>query len=159
MKRTLLLIAAIFAFSSAPSLRAQEQKSTEAQPLNEAETKFKDLLNNVTLEGRWFPVNDGQIGEQKQDKYTIVSVAKVKGDSWIVNTRMKYGQREIVAPLPIQVKWAGDTAVIVVDNMAIPNGGTYSARVLFYGKTYAGSWAGGEKGGVLSGIITPNKDK
>jgi hypothetical protein len=71
---------------------------------------------------------------------------------------MKYGQREIIAPLPIQVKWAGDTAVIVVDNLSIPNGGTYSARVLFYGKTYAGSWSGGEKGGLLTGIITPNKD-
>jgi hypothetical protein len=40
-----------------------------------------------------------------------------------------------------------------VDNFTIPGGGTYNARVLIYNKTYAGTWNGGERGGLLSGLI------
>jgi hypothetical protein len=36
----------------------------------------------------------------------------------LIRTRIQYGERDFVAPLPVQVKWAGDTAVIVVDNLA-----------------------------------------
>jgi hypothetical protein len=141
-------------------IQAQDSKQSSADEkskpptLNESETKFKELLSNAVLQGRWCSIKDGEMGPEKQDKYTIVSIGKVKGDSWVVNTLMKYGDKEIVAPIPVEVKWAGDTPVIVVEKMAIPGGGTYSARVLFFGSTYAGSWTGGDHGGLLSGTIS-----
>jgi hypothetical protein len=50
--------------------------------------------------------------------------------------------------------------VIVVDNLTMPGGKrSYSARVLFYNHTYAGTWSGGEHGGLLSGIITNEKEE
>jgi hypothetical protein len=137
------------------AIHAQDQKP--AVPLTDAEKKFKDLLTDCTMDGRWYSVKGSEMGEEKQDKYQIVSVSKVKGDSWVITTKMKYGGREMSLPLPIEVKFAGDTPVIVVNNLMIPAGGTYSARVVFYQNTYAGSWTGGDHGGLLSGVITPNK--
>lgn len=60
--------------------------------------------------------------------------------------------------MPVQVKWAGDTPVLIVDNLAVPGGATYSARVMFYGKTYSGSWTGGTHGGLLHGVVTNAKE-
>ena len=166
MKRLALIFTALLMLTSSGRVSAQNSKpdssaqkpATATQTLNDAEQKFKEMLTNVTLDGRWCLVEKGKLGPEKQDKYSIVSVAKVKGDSWIVNARMKYGEREIVAPIPVEVKWAGDTAVLVVDKMTVPGGGTYSARVLFYEKTYAGSWTGGEHAGLLNGTISRNKE-
>ena len=59
-----------------------------------------------------------------------------------------------MAPIPVFVKWAGDTAVITLDNVGFPGGDSYSARVLIYGNTYAGSWSGGNHAGLLNGLIT-----
>jgi hypothetical protein len=64
---------------------------------------------------------------------------------------------DLVAPIPVQVKWAGDTPVIIVDNIAIPGGGSYSARLLIYEKTYAGTWSGGDHRGLMNGLITNGK--
>ena len=144
---------AIVLFLGALQLSAQEQPT-----LNEAETKFKELLTNCTMEGRWTPLEDGVLGEEKEEKYKIVSAAKVKGDTWVINAKMKYGEKEVTIPLPVEVKWAGTTPVLVVDDLQIPGGGNYWARVLFYENTYAGSWKGGNKGGLLSGIIVKNKE-
>jgi hypothetical protein len=52
------------------------------------------------------------------------------------------------------VAFAGDTPVIIVDNVGVPGGGTYSARVMIYEKTYAGTWNGGDHGGLLNGVIS-----
>lgn len=156
MKLAALLLAS-FALFLADAGRAQEPTPPSAATdaaLDPAETKFKELLTNATLTGRWAAVNDGELGPEKEDRYFIVSAAKVKDDSWIIQARMKYREQEIVVPIPVQVKWAGDTPVIIVDKLAIPGGGTYSARVLFYEKTYAGSWTGTRRGGLLNGIIT-----
>lgn len=137
------------------SLRAQDTKTVSAEEL---EAKFKAAMTAVTMSGRWCSVKDDVLGEEKEDKYTIVSVEKGNGDSWVINAKMQYGKREVVAPIPVQVKWAGDTAVIIVDKLAIPGpggyGGTaYSARVLVHENTYAGTWSGGNRAGLLKGVI------
>jgi hypothetical protein len=154
MKPILCAIFALLLFTCLEATVAQEG----APALNDAEKKFKELLTNATLDGTWNPIAEGEIGEQKKDKYTIVSAAKVKGDSWVINAKMKYGGREIVAPIPVEVKWAGDTAVVIVNNMQVPGGGTYTARVLFFEKTYAGTWSGGTHAGLLSGTISNKKE-
>jgi hypothetical protein len=138
---------------------AQETKTLSQEDL---EAKFKETMTAVTMSGRWCPIKDGILGEEKEDRYTIVSVEKGNGDAWTINAKMKYGNREVVAPIPVKVKWAGDAAVIVVDKLSIPGpagyGGTaYSARVLVHENTYAGAWSGGNRAGLLKGLITKDK--
>ena len=130
------------------------------------EATFKATLTKATLSGRWCAVlPDGKKSEgrlklspEKEDKYTIVGVSKLKGDSWLIRARIQYGKVDVVAPIPIQVKWAGDTPVIIVDKMSMPGGGTYSARVVVYENTYAGTWSGPDHGGLLNGVINHEKD-
>jgi hypothetical protein len=124
----------------------------------ELEAKFKATLTKATFSGRWCGIKDGKLTPEKEDKYTIVSVAKLGADTWIIHARIQYGDKDFVAPIPVQVKWAGDTPVITLDNVGIPGGNMYSARVLIYAKTYAGTWSGGDHAGLLNGIITNEQD-
>ena len=164
MKKTFLLLVSIGLLAAANSY-CEDQKppaaATKPTPSqDELEAKFKAMLTKATLSGRWAPIKDGALGAEKEDKYTIVSVGKVNGDSWVVNAKMKYGGNEFVAPIPVKVKWAGDTPVLIVDNLQIPGEhNAYSARVLFYEHTYAGTWSGGDHGGLLSGLITNEKEE
>ncbi len=124
----------------------------------ELEAKFKATLTKATLAGRWCSLKDGQLGPEKEDKYTIIGVNKVGGDVWLINARIQYGKQDITAPIPVQVKWAGDTPVIIVDDVGVPGSGTYSARVMIYDNTYAGTWTGGDHGGLMNGAITQQKE-
>jgi len=151
MKSNFLRLATVAAFLTA-SLQAQEPNRAEL------EAKFKEMMTGVTMSGRWCSVKDGVLGEQKNEKYTIVSAEKGNGDAWIINAKMRYGGQEIIAPIPVQVKWAGDAPVLVVDVLKIPgpsgySGNSYSARVLIYDNTYAGTWSGGNHTGLLKGVI------
>lgn len=125
----------------------------------ELEARFKATMTKATMSGRWCGIKDGKLTPEKEDKYTIVSVNKLGGEVWVVSARIQYGEKDFTVPLPVQVKWAGDTPVITVDEMAMPGGKTaYSARVLIYDHTYAGSWSGGDHGGLMNGIITNEKE-
>jgi hypothetical protein len=155
------LTIALFAAGSAS--RAQESKpAAPAKPKatqEELEAKFKATLTKATMSGRWCGIKDGKLTPEKEDKYTIVSVNKLGGEAWIINARIQYGDKDFTVPVPVQVKWAGDTPVITVDGMAMPGGKTaYSARVLVYDKTYAGTWSGGDHVGLMNGIITNDKE-
>jgi hypothetical protein len=110
------------------------------------------------MTGRWCSVSKGKLGPEKEDKYTIVSVSKLNGDSWIIRARIQYGKVDMVAPVPVKVKWAGDTPVIVVDNLSLGEA-SYSARILVYDQTYAGTWSGGDHGGLMNGVITNKKSE
>jgi len=124
----------------------------------ELEEKFKATLTRATLSGRWCSIQDGQLGSEKEDKYTILLITKLAPDSWLISARIQYGKADFVAPIPVQVKWAGDTPVLTLDNVGIPGGNSYSARVLIYEKTYSGTWSGGDHAGLLHGVITHEKD-
>src|SRR6185369_14785696 len=120
--------------------------------------KFKAMLTKATLTGRWCSIKDGALSPEKEDKYTIIGVTKLSSDSWIVSARIQYNKKDFVAPIPVQVKWAGDTPVLIVDKIPMPGGGVYSARVLIYDHTYAGTWSGGDHRGLLKGVITNDGD-
>ena len=156
MKAAFLPLVTILAFATASLVRAQESSAPAAPVASaaELEAKFQETMSAATMSGQWAPIKDGALGEAKPEKYIIVSVAKTDGDNWVINAKMRYKQQDIVAPIPVEVKWAGDTAVIIVNNLTIPGGGTYSARVLIHDGTYAGSWSGGNHGGLLNGLIT-----
>jgi len=128
-------------------------QSTASTP--EQEQQFTKMLSNVTLTGRWCLVKDGALTPERDETYSIVGVQKVEGDKWIVNAKLKYQQQMIVAPIPVRMQWAGGAAVMIVDDLTVPGGRTYSARVLFHDSTYSGTWSGGDHGGLLHGLVKP----
>ena len=117
------------------------------------EKMFSDTLEQATFKGRWCLVQEGELGEPKEETYTIQGARKVGGELWLIHARIQYGQRDVTVPVPVRVKWAGDTPVISLTDMAIPGVGTYTARVVVYGDTYAGTWSGGKHGGLMNGVI------
>ena len=124
----------------------------EASAANQ-EKQFTTLLTNATLVGRWCLVRDGQLTPERDESYEVVNVQKGDGDKWIVNAKLKYQEQTIVAPIPVRVQWVGGAAVMIVDGLTIPGGGSYSARVLFHGETYSGTWSGGDRTGMLHGVV------
>lgn len=158
MKKQLIVILACVCMSWESF--AQEQGKPAAAPAEvipdqaTLEKRFTDTLTQATFNGRWCLVEQGKLGPSKEETYTIQGVNKVGGDVWLVHARIQYGQRDVTVPVPVRVKWAGDTPVISITDLAIPGVGTYTARVLIYGDTYAGTWSGGTHGGLLNGAIT-----
>ena len=162
----LLFSGRAFAQDKKPTESADKPKDVSAQAAaekpkaaaEELEAKFKATLTKAIMTGRWCSIKDGALGAEKEDKYTIIGVTKLSGDAWIINARVQYNKKDFVAPIPVQVKWAGDTPVLIVDKIPMPGGGVYSARVLIYEHTYAGTWSGGDHGGLLNGVITNEKE-
>lgn len=116
---------------------------------------FVAMLKDATLEGAWVPVQGGKSGEQKVDRYQVVRAEKIEGDQWRIISKMTHQGQEIEVPIPVIVKWAGDTAVMILDDVATGGGKSYSARVLFHNDRYAGSWwASNQPGGLVSGTIS-----
>jgi len=76
----------------------------------------------------------------KKDKYTILSVRKLKDDNWLFQARVQFGEKDVTIPMIIPVKWAGDTPVISVTDLGFPGLGSYTARVMIYSDQYAGTW-------------------
>ena len=65
-------------------------KTSPAKPKltpEELEAKFKATLTKATLSGRWSLLKDGQLGPEKEEKYTILGVTKVGNDVWLINAR------------------------------------------------------------------------
>jgi hypothetical protein len=135
-----------------------EEPAKAASPTPEQEAKFIATLTNATLKGRWCGFKDGQLGPDKDESYHIASVKKLEGDKWQINARLKYGEKDLELPIFVQVKWAGDTPILIVDKVSMGAARTYSARVMIYENAYAGWWTAPDHGGLLSGLITNGKD-
>lgn len=114
------------------------------------EEHFRQSLSGATLAG-YFTVGDKK--DLREEKYTITKVSKIPGGLWLFQVRIQYGQRDVTLPLPLNVQWAGDTPVITLTDLSIPNLGTYTARVLIYRDQYAGTWSGGDVGGQMFGRV------
>ncbi len=117
--------------------------------------KFAEDLSGAVFAGNYSVTADGKETPAAMEKYTISNVSKVKNrdDYWVFSTRIQYGKTDLVIPLTLQVKWAGDTPVITLTDLAIPGLGTFTSRVLIYGDRYAGTWEHGKTGGHLWGRI------
>lgn len=145
----------------APTPKATSAQADAEPPkptAEELEAKFKATMTKATMSGRWCPIEQGTLGAEKEDQYTILGVTKLGGGAWLINARIQYNKKDLVAPVPVQVKWAGDTPVLIVDKIPMPGGGVFSARVLIYDHTYAGTWSGGDHRGLLKGVITNEGD-
>ena len=143
----LVLLSILIALSSCSKKAATTQ--------DQLDRKFEETMKGVTLVGRSTRLQDDKvIGEEK---YVIEGVSKLAGDTWVFRTRLQYGGHDIPLPLPVTIKWAGDTPVITLTDLSIPGMGTYTARVVLYRDQYAGTWSGKKGGGQIFGRIVRNR--
>ena len=117
---------------------------------------FQESMSGVVLEG-FFTVNDRDGGPRKE-RYQISKMSKLAGDYWVCQARIQYGSHDVTVPVPVKVKWAGDTPILTLTDVAIPGLGTFTARVLFYDKNYVGVWRHGEHSGQHFGRIIPESE-
>jgi len=134
-----------------PGTTPTPQQPGDAQAQRDDE--FKKLVTNARLVGN-FTLDGQEPGTLQREEYVITGAMKLgNGDFWVLTSRIKYGDVDLTVPVPVQVKWAGNTPVITVDSAKIPGLGTFSARVLLDGARYAGTWSHDETGGHLFGVI------
>ena len=132
--------------------------SAQAQGDADVEAKFIGMLTNATLKGSWAPIQQGRLGgERGDDGYRIARAEKRDDGKWSIVSVFKVRDREIECPISAAVKFAGDTAVLILDNVrAGPGKANWSARVMFHDDVYAGRWwetANREHGGTIAGTI------
>lgn len=125
-----------------------------AEPSREALVqKLERDLSGVKLVGR-FTVTGKENGNPRPEEYTISRAVKLpEGDAWLIQARIRYGDKDVSVPVPVEIKWAGDTPVITLTNLTLPGLGTFTSRVVIYEGRYAGTWQHGEVGGHLFGTI------
>jgi len=141
--------------AAAPSAktRATVDNTPSAEQTAELHAKFKKLLTGAKLRGQ-FTVDGQSLSNLQEEAYDIEKVDKLPdGDLWALTTKIKYGEHDLTIPLAIEVKWAGSTPVITLDELTIPGLGTFSARVLLHKDKYAGTWQHDQVGGHLFGMI------
>lgn len=137
---------------------AAESKEDKAQA--EREAAFTKLLSGATLVGHFTMTGEKTPDAPKEEKYTITKLSKFQGDIWLFQVRIQYGDHDVTLPLPLPVKWVGDTPMIYLDNMPVPGLGTFNSRVIFSEGKYAGTWSGKDHGGHLYGeIVPPSEEK
>ena len=155
MKRELAVIVVFCLFVGAvpDGVAAQDTPAVPEVAMTPTEQKLADQLTNAVLVGR-FSVDRNPNGNPKPERYTIRGLTKIGEGKWIVQSRVTYGDIDVPVPVPVDIYWAGDTPVLQVTDLTIPLiGSQFTARVMFYGDRYAGSWAHGKVGGHMWGHI------
>jgi len=153
MRIWITLVLASMCLSLAGFVAAQEPAVKPALDREALFRLFEQKLSGVKLVGH-FTVLGKEDAAPRKEEYTIQSVKKLpEGDYWLFTSRIKYGDKDVTVPLPIEVKWAGETPMISLTDFTIPSLGTFSARVVFHESKYAGTWTHGEVGGHLFGVI------
>jgi hypothetical protein len=155
MIRVSMLFASLALVLALAPVRPAEADDKPTPTQEELDKQFAELMSGATLVGRF------TLGEQQgdkplsEDRYTLGKVYKLKNGLWSFETRIQYGGKDVKVPLALEVKWAGSTPVITLDNVLVPGLGTFTSRVLIYGHEYAGTWSGGDHGGHMYGKIVP----
>lgn len=126
--------------------------AAQDEDIEELEAEFEKTMSGATLVGA-FTDTDHPDAAPHREKYVINKVTKLRDDLWRFEARIQYGKNDVTVPIPLQVKWAGDTPVITLTDLLIPGLGTFTARVLVYRGKYAGTWSGGTHGGQLFGDV------
>lgn len=131
------------------------------------EKEFERTMTGARLEGYWQMTGEqgladkGALTEPRKESYVISKVSKIGGDRWLVLARITFADKDVNVPVPVRVVWAGDTAVITLDDVGVPLIGTYSARVMIHQGFYSGIWYSNVKnyGGVMAGKIMPEGEQ
>ena len=115
--------------------------------------KFEKLLTGSKFKGS-FTLDDKPLNDLHEEEYDIEKVEKLpEPDLWSIKARIKYGNKDFTVPVPLFVRWAGETPVMTMDKITLPGFGTFSARVVLHVDKYAGTWHHDDKGGHLFGRI------
>jgi hypothetical protein len=159
MDRRLFSIVVSAAFCVAPFAHSQSAPN-DIQSVGAAkrEAALAAMLSGATLEGSFTVTGPGHdLTKLSREKYTLGEVKKLDGKLWLIPARIQYGDKDLQLPITLPIEWAGDTPVVVVDNLGLPGLGTVSARVMFFADHYAGYWQHGDAGGHLFGVIHRSK--
>lgn len=121
--------------------------------------EFEKYLSNSVLSGS-FTMDGQSLNKLEEERYEIKSAKKLEGDDnlWEIKTRIKYGTKDLTVPVVVNLEWVGRTPMIVLDSVTIPGMGTFSARVVFHDRKYAGTWKHDNVGGHLFGRVEPAAD-
>ena len=120
--------------------------------MNAAEKAFAERMKGAALVGQF--TIDGRDVPARPERYEIDSVRKISAENdWIVTARIKYGDYDVKVPVALKILWAGDTPVMSLTDLTIPLMGTFTARVMFHGDRYVGTWQHGKVGGHMFGKV------
>ncbi len=119
------------------------------------EARFLERMNGVRLVGRFTEDSAPADAAPQEESYTSRKVEHLGGDRWRFTAEIAFGTRSVPVALELDVLWAGDTPVISLTDFQVPMLGKYTARVLIYGESYAGTWSGAGHGGHLFGSLEP----
>jgi len=145
MKLRVLPFALVPVLCLSAAFRPDAQEEQERR-----EEAFSELLTGARLTG-WFTDDTRPDAPPSKDSYTIARAEKGDGNLWLIEAVV--GETGLKVPLYLPVEWAGDTPVITLDGFQVPQMGTFDARVLFHGQSYAGVWRGEKHGGEMAGRI------
>ena len=157
MKRTILLV--VLLVVATPGVVRPAEPAEPAAGVVKAEDRaarekwFAELLTNVDLVGSF--TTDGKEGPPREDRYTILKAVKGEGDNWVITAKVGYKGMSLPVNFTVPVKWAGDTPMIYMTDQKLPGFGTFTVRLMFYGKHYAGTWSAPDHGGLMWGRIEP----
>ena len=144
---------------SLPTVSAEESKAKADATPAELIKKLEQTLTGCKMTGSFTVTGKGEL-TPKAEEYTITSATKLEEpDLWLIKARIKYGKTDQTVPIPLEIKWAGDTPVITLTNLTIPGMGTFSSRVVIYEGRYAGTWQHDAVGGHLYGTLEKATDK
>jgi hypothetical protein len=116
-----------------------------------AERAFVEQMQNAAMVG-YFTVTGRENRQATPDRYDIYSVEKVGENQWRFNA--KIGETGVTVPVVVPMYFIAGTPTIILDNLSIPGMGTFTARVVFDGDRYVGTWSHvGSAGGHMYGRI------
>jgi outer membrane protein assembly factor BamB len=153
--RTALAMAAAGVLLAAGTAATGHADDGQDERQRRLEAGFERMLSGAELVGHFVVDGTDPDAPLEEDRYAVSRVTKLSGDVWRFDCRVQYGERDVTVPIPLAVKWAGDTPVITLTDMNIPGLGTYTARVLLHRDRYAGTWQAGDHGGQMFGRIVP----
>lgn len=144
-----LLLATLLTCGQEPAAPGAKRPLPDQATLDK---QFTEMLTGATLTGS-FTVDDAPQEPPRTDRYRIDKVTKLKNDYWLFESSVEYDGKQVPIRIPLEVKWAGDTAVITLTDVFFPGLGTFTARVVVYRDQYAGIWRGENHGGHMYGTI------
>lgn len=140
--------------AAGPSPAANAAARADGDAAAQRDETFRKMVTGVKLSGH-FTMDGDENAKLQPEEYLISGATKLgAGDVWALTARIKYGKTDLTLPVPVQVKWAGNTPVITLDKVPVPGLGTFSARVVLDEGRYAGTWSHDAVGGHLFGRIT-----
>lgn len=149
MRTIRCLMLAVCAAVVVPPVRAED----DARQL-QREKKFAESLSGAVLVGT-FSI-DGVKADKPPlpERYELKSVKKTKDGLWTFTARVTYFKQDLTLPVTVPVVWAGDTPMVSLTDATLPGlGSQLSAKVIFDGGRYAGTWQHGKFGGHMWGKI------